>query len=228
MCCTGLCLSACCEGALLPWQAALSLPALCAVVFVTIKMHRAPSPPALWTGLELLPCACWLRNLERKQRLICFGLLLPIFFQNKTLGVFSVSICELPGKDLLLLVKVWPLCAISGVPVLPMCTCDWEHRDGIASSTVLQRTVSPSKVQTLLQNWALSSPLWLCWGYSWGWVLKCVSLLVPTWLLLALLLLSHPLLPFFFPSLLPCLWYRHGVLTQSSPQMLCNCFFSIV
>lgn len=133
--------------------------------------------------------------------LICFGLLLPIFFLNKTLGVFGVSICKLLGKDRLLLLKVWPLCTISGVPVLPMCTCDLEHWDSIASSIVLQKTVSHSKVQTLLQRWALSSPLCLCWGYLWRMGFSNVSTLVPVWLLLALL--SHPLSSFFFPSLLP-------------------------
>lgn len=156
--------------------------------------------------------------------LVCYS---QFFFLTKTLGVFSVPVCKLPGKDHLLLVKVWLLCTISGVPVLPICTCDWEHRDSIASSMVLQRIVSPSKVQTFLQNWALSSPLWLCPGYLWGWVSE-ISL---CWFLCGCCLLFSfsptPSLPFFFffPSLLPCIWYLHSVLTQSSPQMLCNCFF---
>lgn len=160
---------------------------------------------------EMLPRVCQFRNLERKRQeyfllaccgLICFGLLLPNFSLNVKLGVFCVSICKLPGKDCLLPVKVWLLCAISGVPVLPMCTCDLEHRNSIANSrSTSEGCVLHSKVQTLFQNRVLSSSLALLrllvrmGSLS---VFANVPALVPMLLLLALLFSLSPTPSFFF------------------------------
>lgn len=103
-----------------------------------------------------------------------------------------------------MLVKVWLLCAISGVPVLPMCMCDLERRSSTAnSSSASEDYVSHSKVQMVFQNWVLSSSLAslrlhartgsLC-------VFADVPALVPTLLLLAFILssLTRSLSFFFF------------------------------
>lgn len=168
MCCTGWCLSACVYLlSLREHWCPDKLPFLSQLrVQWSLLLQQCTGPHILLSEqAELLPCACWLRNLGRKQQVLWTDLFwpsTPIFFLNKTLGVFAVTIFKLPGEDRLLLLKVWLFCTLSGVPVLPMCTCESEHRDGIASSIVLQKPGSHSRVQTALQNWALSSPLWLC------------------------------------------------------------------
>lgn len=103
-----------------------------------------------------------------------------------------------------MLVKVWLLCAISGVPVRPTYMCDLERRSSTAnSSRASEDYVSHSKVHMVFQNWVLSSSLALlrlhvrrgslC-------VFADVPALVPTLLFAFLFSLTGSLSLFFFSS----------------------------
>lgn len=101
-----------------------------------------------------------------------------------------------------------------------------EHSDSITNSG---STSEDGGSHVRVQTFSESGPKQLFGFVEVTWedsVFAKVPALIPTFLLLALLFLSHPLsFLFFFSFSPPYLWYRHGALTQSSTQLLGNSGF---
>lgn len=196
---------------------------MCVVLFVTagctghhllLLSEQPGSCCPVFAGSEI-----W-RESSRCCGLICFGLLLPFFFLNKT---WEYLVCPFVNCQEGI-ARCWWGC---GHPALYLeflfcqCACVTWSTGIVLPAPQCSRGLShvPKYKHFGFGLWAAPSGSaevtredgflkWLCFGYYVA--AACSSLYLPPPLFLL----------FSIPP--PCLWYLHGVLTQSSPQMLCN------